>query len=302
MKKIAITGLNGVIGRKLLRSSFVPEDIEVVELYHTQPILPSLPFPGSSHQLDLTNLEELHRVLETTSPDCIIHLAGATHIDACQLDADNGEAGQVWRLNVDVPEAIAQYAKTTGAQLVMLSSECVFDGRNSRGARENDVHSPVNWYGTTKAEAEKRVLATLPTASIIRSVIAFDTDVELPTMLRAISQRFKRGRQFSAVNDQWFTPTLVSDIHHAIWKVLEKQERGILHVSPDEPITPYQFALLIGTYFHYNLDLVRGVTLKEYFGPERAALRLRYSVLSGDDTRERLGFTPSPASTVLTRE
>jgi dTDP-4-dehydrorhamnose reductase len=49
-----------------------------------------------------------------------------------------------------------------GVQLVTFSSDLVFDGAKSSPYVESDPVAPLNVYGRSKAEAERRVLDVHP--------------------------------------------------------------------------------------------------------------------------------------------
>src|SRR3990167_7390806 len=126
MKIIAITGLNGVIGKIL--GEEIPATDQIVDLYHSKK------YSGHAKvykhlKLDLLKKDKISNVLKKVKPDVIIHLAAITHIDRCEKDKKNGKNGEVWKVNVEGTAEIAKYCAKHKIQLIFLSTECVFDGK-----------------------------------------------------------------------------------------------------------------------------------------------------------------------------
>ncbi|MDD2822966.1 MAG: SDR family oxidoreductase [Candidatus Daviesbacteria bacterium] len=293
MKKIAITGLSGVIGSRLSKS--LPEGFKIYNLYHThkEPIKGVMP-----KHIELLKPESIDACLNEISPEIIVHMASATHIDRCEEDRKYGEKGDVWKVNVNATNTIATYCKKNKTQLIFLSTECVFDGEEL-SYDEKSVKNPKNWYGVTKSKAEDIIFAACPTASIIRAVIAYNEQDREKTLFGKILQGFKNGKQFKAVTDQIITPTYTDDIVKAIKLLIQKPKSGIFHISPEDKTTAYDFALKIAEKFGFDQSLIVETTLNEYFGAERAQLRLKNSCLDGKWTQSQLKFTPLNITQVL---
>ncbi|HAV15431.1 MAG TPA: hypothetical protein DCX25_03810 [Candidatus Pacebacteria bacterium] len=279
---IAVTGFSGLLGRTL-QDCWHGDDI-FVDMYHRHPT-------DKQHiqhiSLDLLDQKNIVQTLRQVHPDVIIHMAAMTHIDACELDKQQGKAGAVWKINVDATRAIGTYAAETGAHVVYLSTECVFDGEKDMYKEHEEKH-PKNWYGETKSEGENALLSLGIDLSIIRSVIAY-RPMDSTTVFGKIVDAYKKGIKFPAVSNQFFMPTHAEDIISAIEHITHNHLFGTFHIVPPEHITPLSFALEIGTHFGYDTSLVYGQTLEEYFGIERAKLRLKHACLDAALSQKVLG-------------
>ncbi|MFA5932974.1 MAG: SDR family oxidoreductase [Microgenomates group bacterium] len=293
MKKIAITGLSGAIGTRFMKN--LPVGFEFYDLYHTH--------KASSEQvinkhIELLDPKNILKCLEEVSPDMIIHMAAITHIDRCEEDRKYGKEGSVWKVNVGASDAISKYCKKNHTKLIFLSTECVFDGEEPL-YEEKSSKNPKNWYGRTKSEAEDIIRTNFPEASIIRAVIAYhENDLE-KTLFGKLLQSLKDKKSFGAVTDQIITPTYTDDIIKSISLLIQKPQSGIFHISPDSKTTIYDLAFKLANKFGFDDSLIVGQTLEEYFGEDRAKLRLKNSCLRGEQTKSKLGFAPLTIDDVL---
>ncbi len=298
-KKIAITGLSGVIGKGLL-SMFPAENWDVIDLFHTSPSYKSKNI--QSIKVNLLNDSEVQTALETSKPDYILHMAAATHIDECQKDKIHGKNGKVWKLNVEATKSIITAAKKIGSTVVYLSTESVFGQSKQSCPLEMATRNPVSWYGFTKAVAEEEVIELGDRGVILRSVVAYSLDRSIPTIYAQMANEFLKGENWFAVTDQYFTPTVINDIQNGIYQTLARDLQGVIHIVNPQLITPYHFAKKIAKHLGYDEDLVLPKTLEEYFGLQRAGYRLRYACLDATLSSKKLGFTPQTIDEVLFKE
>jgi dTDP-4-dehydrorhamnose reductase len=137
-KRIAITGLNGVIGKKL--ADALTSDSFVIDLYHNTS---SKNKANKRIFLDLSKKRNIAKALDEAMPDIIVHMAAITHIDGCEDDRKKGKEGIVWKVNVEGTNEIARFASKNNVPIIFLSTECVFDGKKEYFA-ENDKKKPIN--------------------------------------------------------------------------------------------------------------------------------------------------------------
>ncbi len=296
MKKIAITGLSGVIGSRLLSS--LPRRAIILDLYNTNPSLRSYPRKVSSHHFDLLSPKKCLSILRATEPDTIIHMAAITHIDQCELYRKEGKKGRAWRINVDAVEAITQYCKESGARLVYLSTECVFDGKKGMYS-ENAKPNPINWYGETKAKAESTITNAKINAAILRSVVAFDTSVANKTIFGRFAEVLLSGEKLEVVDDLYFMPTYVDDITKTMALLAHGEDRGIFHIASPDKMTPYDFACMVAKRLGVDTSRVVRKSAIEFFGKKRASKRLHHSTLKTTQTEKILGIAGRSVESIL---
>lgn len=289
MKKkqtLAVTGLTGALGTFFL--PYLQREYRIIDLSRSRKKrLDKL----QKVYCDLLDVKSIKRAVLDIKPDLILHLAAMTHIDRCEDDKQNGKMGEVWKINADASQSLAEAAKEVGAYMLMLSSECVFDGKKAKFF-ETDEKSPKNWYGITKAKAEESMFHAHKKAAVLRSGIAYVYEKEEKTLFGKIFQAFKRNKSFMAVRDQYITPTYLPELLRVILKLLSLKKIGIYHISSVEVTTPYLFAKKIAKYFNLNVELVKGVSMTKYFGKIKAHLRSKHACLDSSWTYNTLQISP----------
>jgi dTDP-4-dehydrorhamnose reductase len=87
----------------------------------------------------------------------------ATDIEACERDP-----ALAHRLNTEMAQGVARAAAETGARLLHLSTDAVFDGADG-SYREDQLPAPLNVYGKTKLAGEAAVSEAHPGALVVRT-------------------------------------------------------------------------------------------------------------------------------------
>lgn len=173
-------------------------------------------------------------------------MQGVTHIvnaaAYAQVDPAETQKDLSLRANAEGPETLARVAKESGARLIHISTDYVFDGKLSRPYVEEDETNPLNWYGYTKREGEIRVLKTYPEACVVRVSWVFGGHGNrhfASQVLNLISQR----KELKFVNDQIGRPTYALDFAHALAALLNCS--GIYHYSNRGSLSKYAFTRAI---------------------------------------------------------
>jgi dTDP-4-dehydrorhamnose reductase len=145
---------------------------------------------------------------------------------------------EAWSTNVDGSAAVARAARGAGVRLVHLSTDLVFDGRRGR-YREEDAPAPVNDYGRSKAEAERRVGELHPAATLARTSLIYGGIEPGPQERLAVE-----GTRFFV--DERRSPVHAGDLADAILDLLGLEAPGPLHLGGADDVDRFAFALLLG--------------------------------------------------------
>lgn len=157
MKKIMITGSSGFLGGRL--ALYYRDKYELLLPTHTE--------------LNISREEAVRAYIEEHRPDVVVHCAALSNTGYCEQHAEESH-----RVNVQGTVRIAKACKLTGAKLVFMSSDQVYNGTPLLGQLAEDAPlQPVNVYGRHKLEAEQRALWNLPDAVGLRLTWMYD----LPT-------------------------------------------------------------------------------------------------------------------------
>ena len=238
-------------------------------------------------ELDITDEVAVQAVFDRVKPDAVIHCAAWTAVDAAE---ESGNIAKVFAVNEGGTRNIAAACKRTGAKLLYLSTDYVFDGQGSSPWRADEVRfAPLNEYGKSKLAGENAVRELLQTYFIVRIAWVFGKNGNnfVKTMLR-LSETHDTLR---VVCDQVGTPTYTPDLARLLVDMIETDKYGVYHATNEGGyISWYDFASAIMQEAG-KLTKIIPVTTAEY-GLSKAA-RPFNSRLDKSKLKEN-GFEPLP--------
>ena len=222
-----------------------------------------------SVQADIRNPEQVRGAVRQAKPDWIVLAAAYTDVDGCEINPTLAAA-----VNTHGAVNVAQAAADTGARLVFVSTDYVFDGKKASPYGTDDRRNPINSYGKSKADAEEKILGVLPDCSIVRTSWLFGPGGKCfpDTILKLAATR----KEIEVVNDQRGCPTFTFDLADAIIKLCRLNARGIVHCTNSGDCTWYDFAMAVLRQAGSPAQ-VRPTTSERFVRP---AERPKYSVLS----------------------
>lgn len=243
------TGLSGLVGSRIVE--LLSDKFDFADL-------------SLDTGVDITDKDQVTKRISSSQAKWIFHLAAKTDVDACETDKSLRENGAAWKINVEGTRNIATAAKTSGKKVLYISTDFVFAGDKGKYT-ETDTPRPINWYGTTKYEGEKIVLAE-PENLVVRITYPYRAkNPTKPDFVHSIIHRLQKNEKVIAVTDQIFTPTLVDDIAVAIKMLLEIDTSGIFHVVGSESLSPYESALSITQTFQLPRNMIEAVPSTLYY-------------------------------------
>lgn len=201
-------------------------------------------------EMDIADPSSVNTALEQYKPWAVINAAGYVRVD----DAER-EPELCYRENAEGVEVLAQACASRRVALLSFSSDLVFDGAKRSPYLESDAPAPLNVYGKSKAEAERRVLEALPSALIIRTSAFFgpwDKYNFVTATLNALSEE----RVFTAADDVVISPTYVPDLVHASLDLLIDGEHGIWHLANSGELTWAELARKVANLADLDASLI----------------------------------------------
>lgn len=103
-------------------------------------------------ELDLTQLDQLKRVIREVKPQVIVNASAYTAVDQAET-----EQKLAMTINAEAPGVMAEEARAFGAVLVHYSTDYVFDGEKGSAYTEADSTNPLNMYGQSKLAGEQAI-------------------------------------------------------------------------------------------------------------------------------------------------
>lgn len=227
----------------------------------------------SRRQMDIANHESVSDVLSLYDPWAIVNAAGYVRVDQAE---DEPEA--CFRENRDGAATLAAACAERGLPLLTFSSDLVFDGTAKEPYVESARVAPLNVYGRSKAEAEKRILEAHPAALIARTSAFFSPWDEHNFVIAAL-RTLASGETFLAADDATVSPTYVPDLVNASLDLLIDGERGIWHLANSGAINWAELARRAAELAGLDASRVKGCPTSAL---GLAAPRPLYSVLGSE--------------------
>ena len=265
MLNILITGANGQLGRSLQRLGGVsPHNYICTDVA----------------ELDITDAGAVLRAVREQGIDVIVNCAAYTDVERAEEDEARADL-----LNHKAAAYLAAAAKETGATLIHVSTDYVFDGTAHTPYTEDVTPSPLGAYGRTKLAGEEAVKASGCRYLIFRTAWLYSEYGKnfLKTMLRLTSER----ERLQVVFDQIGTPTYAGDLALAIFSIIEAERyagnEGVYHFTDEGVCSWYDFAAEIAAAAGHDKCRILPCHTSEF--PTKAT-RPAYSVLDKTKFKE----------------
>lgn len=268
MKTILVTGANGQVGSELKYWSQKYDMFQYVF--------------ADRAALDIADKQQVNDLLAKYKFDYVINCAAYTAVDKAETEKELAFA-----INKNAAGYIAEACKTTGAKLIHISTDFIFDGTASAPLKEDDKVNPLGVYGASKWEGEELVASVLPEALIIRTSWVYSTygNNFVKTILRLCRER----DNLNVIYDQVGTPTYARDLAHFILEILaeEKYKGGVYNYSNEGVCSWYDFAMAIRDFAGLK-TAINPIETHQYPTP---AARPKYSVLNKAKVKAAFGIT-----------
>jgi dTDP-4-dehydrorhamnose reductase len=212
MDGVVIAGASGMLGTALVRE---------------------LESRGSDHvaagrdRLDLES-DRVETALAALCPTAVINAAAYTDVARAEQE---GERRRAYLLNRDAPGKLARACRALGVPLLHVSTDYVFDGRKEAAYLETDAVGPLQVYGRSKLEGERRVLAGHDGALIVRTSTLYGPGRDdRPHYVDAILSQARRRDRLDVVRLPVSSPTYSIDLARGLIELLESGATGIVHL------------------------------------------------------------------------
>jgi dTDP-4-dehydrorhamnose reductase len=256
--KLLITGASGLYGSKLAQLALD----RGIEVYSSD--IQSLTVYGQFVELDITNRGRVEEVFKSLKPDVVVHAATLTDVDKCELNK-----ALAWKVNVDGTKNIADAAQTAETFVIYISTDYVFSGE--KGCyHEYDARDPVNYYGTTKVEAEE-IIKALPEYFIARPSVIYGATPAAGKVNFALwlLETLRKGERVRILTDQYNTPTLNSNLAEMTLEAAERHLTGIYHLCGASRVSRYEFATKLAEVFDLDKGLIDKALSEQFSWPAK---------------------------------
>jgi dTDP-4-dehydrorhamnose reductase len=228
-RRLLVTGGVGFLGTNLLQQA---RYFTATGTLHSTAAT-SIP-DVSFHVCDLQQAQEVRILLDRVRPEIIIHTA-------CSDQGGN--------LSAIAPVAglLALQSAERQIRFIHLSTDQVFDG-TAAPYTEQDAPSPINPYGTAKAQAEDLVRSLNPQATIVRTSLLYDLHTP-DRQTKQLMQTIQTGEPYRLFIDEFRCPIWVKNLADALLELATKDYAGILHIGGPQAINRWELGMELLEHF-----------------------------------------------------
>ncbi len=288
MKKIIITGSNGLLGQKLVYALKERKDVQLIATsVGANRMLDKNGYIYES--LDITSNAEVNAIVKKYSPDVIINTAAMTNVDACESKRE-----ECWALNVTAVQHLVDVIEQEQAKkihLIHLSTDFIFDGDKGSEYVETDKPNPQSYYAKSKNESEKIVQNSKIKWAIARTIIVYGIvdNMSRSNIVLWGKDALSKGQKINVVDDQFRAPTLAEDLATGCILIADKGATGIYHLSGPETMSVLELVYRVADFWKLDKSLVtptKSATLNQ------AARRPPYTGFIIEKAKRELGYKP----------
>lgn len=240
MIKLFITGIAGMLGSNLAYA--LSDEFKISGADRNGCKLKK----GCSYVIDLTDWEELKKVLIKESPDVIIHTAAAVNVDRCEKEHEYAE-----RMNKELTEYICHLGKKIGSKIIYISTDAVFDGKKQGLYEETDRPNPINVYGQTKWQGEIAALKDSRNLILRTNIYGYNVR-DKRSFGEWVTDGLREGNTLNMFTDIQFSPILVNELAEIIKKAIRKDLSGVYHACGTGAISKYDFGVFLKKIFGFQ--------------------------------------------------
>ncbi len=277
-RTVLVTGAGGVLGRVVCRllANFGYKVIGHTRVSAVDEVC------NDKVCFSLEDTDKLMAVCTGLAPEWIIHTAANTNVDSCERRPEDAA-----KIHVEGSYALALAAARSGARLLYISTDSVYDGELVGAHSESDPLRPLNVYAHTKLSGEKACLLAAED-TIVARVNFFSLDPQIRRGLaHNIQAQLFENMPFTGFTDVDFSPLSAYDLALTLLAILQKNlPGGIYNLGASDSCSKYTFAKMLAEYAGADASLVHEARLAD---SPLLALRPRNTVMNSNRLAVALG-------------
>lgn len=282
--KILITGANGLLGQKIVKQLLKRN---VLFLATSNGTNRNSDCPNELYQtMDITNREEVFRIVQAFQPTHVIHTAAMTNVDACELNPQ-----ECRDVNVEGTKNVFDATRSIDAHFQLLSTDFVFDGLKGN-YKEDDEVNPLSIYAQSKVDAEQLLLKEkYLNYSIVRTIIVYGTanNLSRSNLFLWAKDALPKGEKMNVVDDQFRAPTWADDLAWGCIRICELNETGIYHLSGPETHSIFEIIEKIADFYGYDKQPLNKIASSTLNQPAKRPPKTGFDLTKA---REKLNYQP----------
>lgn len=240
MLKIALTGADGLVGSRIVE--LLKHDFEFI------------PLPQTS--MDITDKEQVNKALRDLDFDIFFHLAAYTNVPGAETNKE-----LCFKINRDGTKNVFDVVSSKRKKFIYVSTDFVFDGVKPPYDEDSEPN-PTSVYASSKYQGEKVIGSE---GMIVRIAYPYRANFELKKdFFRTFKFYLESKKKLSMITDSLMTPTFIDDIAFGLKYLFNNYSPKIFHLVGNQPISPYNAALIVAKTFNLDQSLIEKTTYEEY--------------------------------------
>jgi len=274
-KKMLIFGSSGLAGSKIAEQA--NDEYSVYGTFNKRtPTIENM----TNCKLDLSDTENLQKLIEDVEPDVIVNATALHNVDYCEQNKDES-----FFVNSTVLQKIIDISQQFHPKIIHISTDYVFDGNSSIPYKEDDRASPLSVYGESKLKGEEIILSH--NHVVVRPSIVYGwTSLELEGIVSSsgkpinfamwLLDKLHKNEPLAIVTDQFATATLADSLASSILKIISSKQSGLYHISGLSCESRYDFSIKLARIFGYDENQISPTDSSQF---KQKAKRPSYSCL-----------------------
>lgn len=267
--KVLVTGGNGMVARAAIRHCGSLGDVVV----------------GLTRQdLDIGDRDAVFGQVEQIRPDAVLNCAAYTNVDGAESEPEAS-----YHANSAGVGNLAEACRKFSARFVTISTDYVFDGKESGFYTQRHTPDPLGVYGRSKLSGERLAAERYGRSIIVRTGWIYGDGGT--NFLSVMHRLLAEGKSIKAITDSYGTPTYAEDLAARLRELAVLDLPCIFHVTNSGPGTSYLgFAEKVCEIGGFDTGLLEHVSKDDLKRPAPRPVSSKLACLFSD----KFGLSPLP--------
>ncbi len=239
--KCLVVGSSGLVGEYL--TGLMKGEFEVISVSRSS--------SGSDYKADASDFGKVERILKKEKPDFVVNLAKAGSTDQSESDKEGA-----WAVNVLVPANLAKLQPRFGYKLVHVSTDWVYEGKESEVYSEESLPYPQNFYSFAKAVADEVVRRVCDDYAILRPECIFGIDRRESNIFCRLRKAVETKTRIKLADDQFSQPIYAKTLARMIIDICKLDLGGVYNAVGPDYVSRYGLGLMFCEEFGWDKRLV----------------------------------------------
>lgn len=253
MHRVMVIGASGLLGQHMMGAGN-ELGLAMTGTYNTVNTM------AGTIQMDITDPDSVSRGLQAACPELVVLCAAMTNVDQCEREPD-----AAYKVNVEGALNVAAECRSSGAKMIYISTDYVFNGFKGARYHEFEPADPLSIYAKSKLEGERVTLDASRDNLVCRVSVVYGWNRlgRKDNFVSWIIGSLRNGQEVRLYDDQFVSPTYAPAAARDILELGLGKLRGICHTSGPDCLSRYDIGKLVAETFGLDVSLIRAVSTAE---------------------------------------